>query len=61
MLRELNVSKSWILEVKKLDDDLIVELPEDLLKDSGWETGDSLKWIDNKDGSWTLQKILNAT
>ncbi len=58
MLRELNVSKSWILEVKKLDDDLIVEFPDDFIKEAGWETGDTLKWIDNQDGSWTLKKEI---
>jgi hypothetical protein len=52
------VSKSWILEVKKLDDDLIVEFPDDFIKEAGWETGDTLKWIDNQDGSWTLKKEI---
>jgi hypothetical protein len=46
----------WTLEVKKLEDDCIVELPDDLMKEAGWEIGDTLKWIDNQDGSWTLQK-----
>ena len=46
----------WTLEVKKVEDDYVVELPDDLLKETGWEIGDTLKWIDNQDGSWTLAK-----
>lgn len=36
--------------------DLILPLPEQLLKEAGWETGDVLNWHDNKDGTFTMTK-----
>jgi nitrous oxide reductase accessory protein NosL len=33
-----------------------VLLPEDLLEQVDWQEGDSIKWIDNRDGSFTLKK-----
>jgi bifunctional DNA-binding transcriptional regulator/antitoxin component of YhaV-PrlF toxin-antitoxin module len=36
--------------------DLILPLPEELLKETGWKTGDVLEWIDNNDGTYTLRK-----
>ena len=48
----------WTLEVKKGEDDYVVELPDDLIKETGWKIGDTLKWIDNQGGSWTLTKEL---
>jgi hypothetical protein len=37
--------------------DAILPLPEDLLVKAGWKEGDTLNWIDNKDGTWCLTKI----
>jgi bifunctional DNA-binding transcriptional regulator/antitoxin component of YhaV-PrlF toxin-antitoxin module len=45
--------KSWTLTI---EDEGILPLPEDLLKEAGWKEGDSLIWIDNYDGSWSLVK-----
>jgi len=39
-----------------VDDDGILTFPPELLKETGWEVGDSLQWIDNEDGSFTLRK-----
>lgn len=36
--------------------ELYIQLPKDLLEKMNWKEGDDLSWIDNKDGSWTLQK-----
>lgn len=50
--------RSWEVEVQ-LDEatgELILPLPDDLLAAQGWKTGDELDWIDNGDGSWTIQK-----
>ena len=50
--------KSWTLEVQKLEDgDQYLEFPKELMKEVGWKEGDTLKWIDNGDGSWTLKKL----
>ena len=50
---------SWtiILEEDPDTKDLILPLPEEFLKLQGWIEGDTLEWIDNKDGSWSIQKV----
>jgi hypothetical protein len=51
---------SWTITIEEDPNtgDLILPLPEDLLKLQGWGEGDTLEWIDNKDGSWSLQKAI---
>ena len=36
--------------------DLILPLPEKLLKETGWKTGDTLDWNDNGDGTFSMTK-----
>lgn len=36
--------------------DLIMPLSDEILKEAGWSEGDTLEWIDNKNGSYTLKK-----
>ena len=52
------MNKSWTLEVKEDNEtgDAILEFPDDLMQEAGWKEGDTLEWIDNKDGSWTMKK-----
>lgn len=40
--------------------DMILEFPDEMMAQVGWKTGDTLEWIDNKDGSWTLRKQGDA-
>lgn len=50
---------SWTVNVE-LDSEtgeLILPLPQELLEGKGWVEGDELEWIDNRDGSWTLEKV----
>jgi bifunctional DNA-binding transcriptional regulator/antitoxin component of YhaV-PrlF toxin-antitoxin module len=47
-------SKKYIVTV---DDDGILKLPDEIVDSLKWEEGDTLEWIDNKDGSFTLKKI----
>ena len=52
--------KSWTLNLEEADDgsgDAILTFPPDLLEQAGWKEGDTLKWIDQKDGSWQLKKV----
>lgn len=52
-------SKRWVVDLEEAEDgsgDLIMPLPQDLLDSAGWAEGDSLEWIDNKDGTWSLRK-----
>jgi bifunctional DNA-binding transcriptional regulator/antitoxin component of YhaV-PrlF toxin-antitoxin module len=37
--------------------DIVLPLPEELLKKVGWKEGDTLEWIDNHDGSWSIEKV----
>ena len=36
--------------------DLILPLPDELLKEAGWKTGDTLDWKDNGDGTFSMTK-----
>ena len=36
--------------------ELLLDLGLELCEQLGWQPGDLIEWIDNKDGSWTLQK-----
>lgn len=49
---------SWIATLQEDSEtgDLILPLPDDLMKSQGFEIGDILKWKDNKDGSYSLSK-----
>jgi bifunctional DNA-binding transcriptional regulator/antitoxin component of YhaV-PrlF toxin-antitoxin module len=57
------MTKTWTLEVKKMmvTDDYYVEFPEEVLEEAGWKPGDTLKWTDRGDGSWSLAKINENT
>ena len=48
----------WILTVQEngKDQELYLQFPPDAINQMGWSEGDTLEWLDNGDGSWTLQK-----
>jgi hypothetical protein len=52
-------NKTWTINLEEDSEtgDLILPLNDDILEQTGWKTGDSIDWIDNKDGSWTMKKI----
>jgi hypothetical protein len=55
-------NKKWTVTVEEADDgsgDLVIPLPQDFLDLQGWVEGDTLTWIDNHDGTWTLEKKIN--
>lgn len=54
MRRTVEVQYSEELE------DYYIELPDDVLKQAGFEVGDTLVWNDNKDGSYTLSKKMET-
>jgi hypothetical protein len=56
----MQTEKRWTLEVQKIEDgDESIQFPEELMNEVDWHEGDVIEWIDNKDGSWTLQKKLD--
>lgn len=36
--------------------DLVLPLDDEIFIETGWDIGDTLEWIDQKDGSWVLRK-----
>lgn len=48
----------WVVTVQEngKDRELYLQLPPDAINQMGWSSGDTLEWLDNGDGSWTLQK-----
>ena len=51
------MKKTWTLDVKQHEDgDFFIEFPDEVLEGAGLRVGDTVEWIDNKDGSWTLKK-----
>ena len=51
--------KSWevIIEEDPETGDAILPLPQDMLDEVGWKSGDNLNWIDRGDGSWEIRKV----
>lgn len=45
------------VEIDGVSGDYYFTLPEDLLEQTGWKENDSLHWIDNNDGSFTIEKV----
>lgn len=53
------MNDKWTITLEDADDgsgDLVLPLPDDLMEGAGWKEGDTLEWIDNKNGTWTLRK-----
>ena len=51
--------KSWtvIIEEDPETGDAILPLPQEMLDEVGWKSGDNLNWIDRGDGSWEIRKV----
>ena len=56
------MAKQWIITLEEDPEtgDLILPLNDDILEGTGWQPGDTIEWIDNKDGSWTMQKKVET-
>jgi len=52
------MKKNWTITLEEDPEtgDLILPLPQELLDMQGWVEGTKLDWIDNKDGTWIIQK-----
>ena len=40
--------------------ELLLNLGHELCAKIGWKVGDTVQWIDQKDGTWLLQKKASA-
>ena len=38
--------------------ELLLDLGHELCEQIGWSVGDTIEWLDNGDGSWTLRKSI---
>jgi hypothetical protein len=61
-MNEQGKKLSWTITVEEDPEtgEIVLPLPEELLQLQGWKEGDNLQWTDNKDGSWSLQKVKNG-
>lgn len=50
--------KSWTVTLEEDPEtgDLILPFSNEMLQEVGWQEGDVIEWIDNKNGSWSLIK-----
>jgi hypothetical protein len=53
------MNKKYTVEVihDSETDEFILPLPEDVLNEVKWQIGDTLRWEDNLDGSFTLSRV----
>lgn len=49
----------WTITVEEDPEtgEIVLPLPEEVLKLQGWVEGDTLEWTDNGDGSCSLTKV----
>jgi bifunctional DNA-binding transcriptional regulator/antitoxin component of YhaV-PrlF toxin-antitoxin module len=51
------MSKSWTLEVQEDQfGEKFIEFPPEAIADLGWKEGDTVEWIDNGNGTWSIKK-----
>jgi hypothetical protein len=60
--KDIDKVKKWVLPVQEIENgdtmenEYFIQLPDDLLGQTGWKEDDVLNWVDNGDGSFTLTK-----
>lgn len=54
----MTTTTTWRIAVESVpdSDELLLPLPQELLDANGWKEGDTLEWVDNENGTWTLKK-----
>jgi len=54
----------YTVTLEKADDgsgDLVLPLSDEFMSEAGWVIGDTIEWIDNKDGTWSMRKKEDGT
>ena len=52
----------WTITLEDADDgsgDLVLPLTDEIMESAGWQIGDTLEWIDNKNGTWSIKRKEN--
>ena len=52
-----NMTYTLKVEQNELTGEYYFILPEFLLKEMNWKTGDNIEWVNNKNGTFTLKKV----
>lgn len=52
----------WTVKIEEdpFTGDLMLPLPPELIELKGWKAGDTLIWIDNGNGTWSIEKKETA-
>jgi hypothetical protein len=50
-----------VIEDPSNPEELLLDLGTELCEELGWKVGDTVQWIDNKDGTWQLLKMTGQT
>ena len=50
-----------VIEDPDNPEELLLDLGTELCAELGWKVGDTVQWIDNKDGTWQLLKTTGQT
>ena len=45
-----------VIEDPNNPEELLLDLGTELCEELGWAVGDTVQWIDNKDGTWQITK-----
>lgn len=54
------MSNKQLKTIELIEDEsgeLILPLDDEIFADLDWNVGDTVKWTDNGDGSWTITKV----
>jgi hypothetical protein len=43
-----------VIEDPNNPEELLLDLGTELCEELGWKVGDTVQWIDNKDGTWQI-------
>ena len=43
-----------VIEDPNNPEELLLDLGTELCEEMGWKVGDTVQWIDNKDGTWQI-------
>ena len=46
-----------VIEDSDNPEELLLDLGTELCEELGWKAGDTVQWIDNKDGTWQIIKL----
>lgn len=52
-------SKTVSIEYDVDSDEYLLPLGDEVCQILGWKIGDTVKWIDNQNGTWTIKKVEN--